>query len=156
MRTGYFALISFRWHLPTLPLVTAVPSAVRGLTALFEMEEVNTRLTSTNLIDPSDSRVSNLRHFLLLSQDLLLSFSPQRETLIHFQAIACQTLYRTLSLSKTLNTRPGPLVRLGLTHLYAYTYRLSTSSSTTPLYTGTFIFRPVSHLDAFSAYLFPT
>ena len=40
-----------RWHLPTLPPLTAVPSAVRGLTALFEMEEVNTRLTSTNLID---------------------------------------------------------------------------------------------------------
>jgi hypothetical protein len=30
--------------------VKAVPSAVRGLTALFEMEEVFTRLTSTNLI----------------------------------------------------------------------------------------------------------
>ena len=33
--------------------MTAVPSAVRGLTALCEMEEVNTRLTSTNLIDSS-------------------------------------------------------------------------------------------------------
>jgi len=43
-----------RWHLPTLPLMTAVPSAVRGLTTLFEMEEVNTRLNYTNLIDSFD------------------------------------------------------------------------------------------------------
>ena len=50
--SSFFLLLYVnRWHLPTLPPLTAVPSAVRGLTALFEMEEVNTRLTSTNLID---------------------------------------------------------------------------------------------------------
>ena len=54
------------------------------------------------------------------------------------------------------HTRPGPLVRLSLTALTAYTCRLSTWSSTTPLSFGRLIFRPVSHLDAFSAYPIPT
>lgn len=58
--------------------MTAVPSAVRGLTALCEMEEVTTRLTSTNLMDSC----------LILPTQLpgggpksLLSFFLQRETL---------------------------------------------------------------------------
>ena len=143
-----------RWHLPTLPLVTAVPSAVRGLTALFEMEEVFTRLTSTNLLTPHSD------HHTTRSPDYnCLSIAPQRETWIHYKLPLTSSTTPTMTipfLKPENNSLPGSLVRLGLTHLYAYTCRLSTSSSTTPLYTGTLIFRPVSHLDAFSAYLIPT
>ena len=49
MNHAIHGLLQFQWwHLPTLPLVTAVPSAVRGLTALCEMGEVFTRLNCTN------------------------------------------------------------------------------------------------------------
>ena len=138
-------LISVRWHLPTLPPVTAVPSAVRGLTALFDKEEVFTRLKSTNLIDSFDH----------LTGQCLYSFSLQRETITTFINQLLISTYVSI-VRQILYTLPGSLVRLGSTHLCASTCRLSTSSSTTPLYTGTLIFRPVSHLDAFSAYLIPT
>ena len=49
----------------------------------------------------------------------------------------------------------GPLVRLGSSALTPCTCRLSTSWSRTTLH-GSLIFGPASHLDAFSAYQFPT
>ena len=68
-----------RWHLPTLPPLTAVPSAARGLTALFEMEEVNTRLTSTNLIELFILNTPQCNRVNLFSNDAFVFFPAERD-----------------------------------------------------------------------------
>ncbi len=119
-------LISVRWHLPTLPPVTAVPSAVRGLTALFDKVEVFTRLKSTSLIDSFDR----------FTGQYFYSFSLQRETLIIFIIYLLTGTYQlvvrhTLNASGVISTaRLNASLRFHLPPINVVVYN-------TPLYRNT-------------------
>jgi hypothetical protein len=116
-RSGDSSLNNKRWQFPTLPDLTPVPSAARGLTALFDMEKgVHPPYRHQPLVD-------------LYTKSLDL-FKPTTKAGLH-PTENTQSLTQSTTKQKNTDTTPGSLVRLSSTCLQATTCRLSTSSSPT-------------------------
>ena len=126
---------------PTLPGVTPVPSARQGLTSLFGMG----RGGAPALGRPMS--LSTTYRYIVLCLVSYISSLVSQVCLKCLAGITAQS-FRVCQSSRAIST--ARLCRCRL-----YTCGLSTSSSTTALI-GSLILGWVSHLDAFSAYPFPT
>ena len=119
------------WRRPTLPGVTPVPSALRGLTSLFGMGRGGAPALGRLCLLAAGRVRPGACVFVLFD-----GFRRRRGV------AAGRPRFRAISTAR-------------LWHRCLYTCGLSTSSSLTALFRSLISGR-VSHLDAFSAYPFPT